>query len=86
MPYDLVIFAFGPHCPANAAGYSITPLAIRCENQSDCHRTAENLANALRPGYALPCQIWSVIGHVPVKLVQQFTVRPSPALETRPPP
>ena len=74
MPYDLVIFAFGPAAPANEAGYTVTPLAIRVETQSAAHATAENIAAALRPGYVLPCQIWSVVGHVPVRLVQSFNV------------
>lgn len=74
MAYDLVIFAFGPAAPANEAGYSITPLSIRVETQSAAHKTAENLAMALRPGYVLPCQIWAVIGHVPVRMVQAFNV------------
>ena len=77
MPYDLVIFAFGPACPANDAGYTATPLAIRCDTQSQAHATAENIAAALRPGYTLPCQIWAVVGHVPVRMVQQFNVSAS---------
>ena len=74
MPYDLVIFAFGPACRANEAGYTVTPLSVRCEKQSEAHETAEAIAAALRPGYTLPCQIWAVVGHVPVRMIQQFNI------------
>ena len=74
MQYDLVIFAFGPRCAANEAGYTITPLSVRCDTQSQCHATAENLASVLVPGISLPCQIWSVIGHVPVRMLQSFNI------------
>ena len=74
MPYDLVIFAFGPACRANEAGYTVTPLSVRCEKQSEALATTENIAAALRPGYTLPCQIWAVVGHVPVRMIQQFNI------------
>ena len=75
MSYDLVIFAFGPHAPANEAGYAITPLAVRCETQSEAHATAERLAAALRPGITAPAQIWAVVGHVPVRMLQTLTLQ-----------
>lgn len=75
MNYKLVVFAFGPAVPYNDAGYTVAPLTLSCEKQSDCYKAAEELANALRPGYALPCQIWAMVGGVPVRMREQFIVR-----------